>query len=334
MNAPFLGVIGAGSWGTALAVHLANCGSHIRLWGNDLPHLEQMARDRTNTKYLPGVPLPDNVEPVFDPAQLREAEALIVVPPSKAMRDVASRLVELDLPPAIPLLSCTKGIEFHTGLRMSQILAENLPTHPVAVLSGPSHAEEVARFAPTAVVIGCENALVTGRLQRRFSSPTFRAYSSTDVAGIELGGALKNVFAIAAGVGDGLGLGDNSKAALVTRSMVEMIRLGTCMGGNRETFMGLSGIGDLMVTCFSRHGRNRAVGERLGRGETLEAIAASTPMVAEGVPATLSAFEQARRFELSTPIIDGMQALLFDGVAPKEAMMQLLSRSLRAESDS
>jgi glycerol-3-phosphate dehydrogenase (NAD(P)+) len=214
---------------------------------------------------------------------------------------------------------------------MSEILSESFPENPVAVLSGPSHAEEVARQMPTAVVLGCRDTAAGQRLQQAFSGPFFRAYTSADVAGIELGGALKNVFAIAAGVGDGLGLGDNSKAALVTRSLAELVRLGTALGGQRETFYGLSGLGDLMVTCFSRHSRNRAVGERLGKGESLQSIISSMSMVAEGVPTTYSAFECARRFGVDTPVIDQMRALLDGATHAREALVALLSRDPKSE---
>ena len=214
---------------------------------------------------------------------------------------------------------------------MSEILSETLPDHPIAVLSGPSHAEEVSRGAPTAAVIGCADMALAKELQFLFVSKNFRAYTSNDVTGIELGGALKNIFAIAAGVCDGLGLGDNAKAALVTRSLAELVRLGCALGGHRDTFQGLSGIGDLMVTCFSKHSRNRSVGERLAKGETLGSISASMRMVAEGVPTTYSAFECARRLNVDTPIIDQIKLLLDGALSPKEALSALLARDPRSE---
>ena len=259
------------------------------------------------------------------------AELILVVPPSKGMRGVA-RLLAAATPQA-PLVSFTKGIEQGSGLRMSEILQQALPDSPIAVLSGPSHAEEVAIGMPTAVVLGCEDAELAARIQLALNGQTFRVYTSTDVAGIELGGALKNIFAIAAGVSDGLGFGDNSKAALVTRALVELVRLGTALGGRRATFRGLSGIGDLMVTCFSHHSRNRGVGERLGRGETPEQIAASMQMVAEGVPTALSAYECARRFGVETPIIDAVHGLLYSGKSPREVLAEILSREPKPEED-
>jgi glycerol-3-phosphate dehydrogenase (NAD(P)+) len=199
------------------------------------------------------------------------------------------------------------------------------------VLSGPSHAEEVARQAPTAVVLGCALPELLAQLQTVFCNTTFRAYTSSDITGIELGGALKNIFALAAGISDGLQLGDNTKAALVTRSLAELVRLGVALGGKAETFQGLSGIGDLMVTCFSKHSRNRSVGERLGKGESLGHIVSSMSMIAEGVPTTYSAHECARKLDVQTPIIDHIRLILDGALSPAEAMNALLSRDPRPE---
>ncbi|MEK0446927.1 MAG: hypothetical protein RLZZ399_2248, partial [Verrucomicrobiota bacterium] len=212
-----------------------------------------------------------------------------------------------------------------------EIIREALPEHPVAVLSGPSHAEEVARRSPTAVVLGCEDETLGRQLQRVFCNSSFRAYTNSDLIGVELGGALKNIFAIAAGICDGLRLGDNTKAALVTRSLAELIRLGTALGGKPETFQGLGGIGDLMVTCFSQHSRNRAVGERLGRGESLSHIVGSMQMVAEGVPTTYSAQECAKRLNVETPIIDHIRLVLDAQMTAMEALAALLARDPKPE---
>lgn len=328
-------VIGAGGWGTALGVLLARQGVEVALWGYDPVHVAEMRETRRNETYLPGIELPEEVTPVAGlEAAVKGAELVLCVTPSKAVRQVAGQLFESDaLPQGVPLLSCTKGIEHGTGLRMSEILEAAFPRNPVAVLSGPSHAEEVVCGAPTAVVIGTADEGLATRLQSVFSGETFRAYRSSDVAGIELGGALKNVYALAAGVSDGLGLGDNTKAALITRSLAEMVRLGVELGGRKETFQGLSGVGDLMVTCFSRHSRNRGVGERLGRGETIEAILASMKMVAEGVPTTRSARECARRGGIEVPVIDQVYAILWEGKPPAEALASLMGRELRAEED-
>lgn len=326
-------VVGAGSWGTALAVWLAEQGSAVTLWGHNARHVDDLRRDRANTAYLPEVQLPPEVRPTADLADLRGADLALLVTPSRALREVAGKVAAAGLAEGAVLLSCTKGIEHGSGLRMSQVLAECLPGHPVAVLSGPSHAEEVARGGPTAIVLGCAESRTGEALQRLFNAAALRAYTSDDVAGIELGGALKNVFAIAAGLSDGLGFGDNAKAALVTRSLAELIRLSLQLGGRRETFQGLSGIGDLMVTCFSRLSRNRQVGERLGRGESLEAITGSMRMVAEGVPTALSAFEQARRTGVETPIIDQVHAILTGQRSPVNALRELFTRDPKAESD-
>jgi glycerol-3-phosphate dehydrogenase (NAD(P)+) len=328
-----VGIIGAGSWGTALGLVLQENGLPVTIWGHDAEHTALVQREHANSAYLPGVELPVDLRFTAELDDLAPCDLLLLVTPSKALREVTSRLSTVTLREDAVLLSCTKGVERGSGLRMSEIIAESFPVQAVAVLSGPSHAEEVARKMPTAVVLGCGDAAVAQRLQQAFSTPFFRTYTNDDVAGIELGGALKNIFALAAGVSDGLGLGDNSKAALVTRALAELVRLGTALGGRRETFQGLSGIGDLMVTCFSRHSRNRAVGERLGKGETLSSIVSSMNMVAEGVPTTYSAFECARRLGIVTPIIDEMKSLLDGTHSPRETLSNLLRRDLRDEGE-
>lgn len=326
-----IAVVGAGSWGTALALLLHENGAAVTVWGHDAEAIAKIGDLRENQIYLPGVRLPEAVQFTAGLESINHADLVLLVVPSRAMREIASRLGTIGLRKDTLLLSCTKGVERGSGLRMSEILSETLPGHPIAVLSGPSHAEEVSRGAPTAVVLGCTEAAFGKKLQSLFFSKNFRAYTSSDVTGIELGGALKNIFAIAAGVCDGLGLGDNAKAALVTRSLAELVRLGCALGGQRDTFQGLSGIGDLMVTCFSRHSRNRLVGERLARGESIGAISASMRMVAEGVPTTYSAFECARRLSVETPIIDQIKLLLDGALSPKEALGALLARDPRAE---
>ena len=328
-------VLGAGSWGTALAVWLAERGQPVILWGHDPAHVSRLRSTRENARYLPGVQLPTAVTPTEHLDATVGADLVIFVTPSHALRRVAGEFAAVA--PSAPvrplLLSCTKGLEVGTGQRMSQILAACLPGSEVAVLSGPSHAEEVGRNRPTALVLGAERPEAAARLQKLFNAGALRAYTSDDVTGIELGGALKNIFAIAAGVGDGLGFGDNAKAALVTRSLAELVRLGVKLGGRRETFQGLSGIGDLMVTCFSRHSRNRQVGERLGRGERLAAIVESMSMVAEGVPTARSAFAYAREQDTPTPVIDQVHALLYEDLLPSEALRSLFQRDPRSESE-
>lgn len=328
-----IGIIGAGSWGTALAILLAKKGAPIALWGNDAAHIERMKATRANEDYLPGVPLADGIGPTSDLRETVAADLVLFVTPSTAIREVSKRVAALDPREQTVFLCCTKGIEQGSGLRMSEVLREVFPNNPIGVLSGPSHAEEVSRRMPTAVALGSENADALEQLQQALSTKLFRTYTSSDVAGIELGGALKNVFAIAAGVSDGLGFGDNSKAALVTRSLAELTRLGVALGGRRETFQGLSGMGDLIVTCFSRHSRNRSVGERLGRGETVEEIRRSMKMVAEGISTTLSSSECARRLGIDTPIIDQVYAALYEKKSARGGMMELLSRDPKPEEE-
>jgi glycerol-3-phosphate dehydrogenase (NAD(P)+) len=331
MSFQHAGIVGAGSWGTALAILLHENGLPITVWGHSAEHIAQVAATHKNGAYLPGITLPESIRFTAELDDLAACDLILFVTPSKAVREMASRLSTTAVPQDAVLLSCTKGVERGTGLRMSEILAESFPHNVVAVLSGPGHAEEVARKMPTAVVLGCADAATLQRLQPAFTTAFFRPYTSGDVAGIELGGALKNIFAIAAGVCDGLGLGDNSKAALVTRSLAELIRLGVALGGQRDTFQGLSGIGDLMVTCFSQHSRNHAVGERLGRGERLADIVSSMNMVAEGVPTTYSAYECARRLGVETPILDQMKALLDGELSAREVATNLITREPKAE---
>jgi glycerol-3-phosphate dehydrogenase (NAD(P)+) len=328
-----IAVLGAGSWGTAIAVWLAGRGWPVTLWGHNPEHIARMQETGRNDVYLPGVSLPPAIAPVADLRGVAGADLVVFVTPSQALRGVAKQLRPVGLDPGTILLSCAKGIEFGSGRRMSEILAEHWPAHGIAVLSGPSHAEEVARNSPTAVVLGAADAQIGVRLQTLFNAAALRVYTSDDVPGIELGGALKNIYAIAAGMSDGLGLGDNAKSALVTRALAELVRLGSKLGGRRETFQGLSGVGDLMVTCFSRHSRNRLVGERLGRGESLDAITASMCMVAEGVPTVRSAFAIARAHGIETPVLDQVHAILYEGLSPAGALREMLLRDPRPEFD-
>jgi glycerol-3-phosphate dehydrogenase (NAD(P)+) len=324
-------IIGAGGWGTALAILWSKRGNSITLWGNDPERAAKLGETRENSEYLPGVRLPDAIRVTSDIADCSGADLIVFVTPSVALRAVAKRLQAASLKAGAVLLSGTKGIEHGTGMRMSEVLHETFPNHTVAVLSGPNLAVEIARDLPTAAVLGCRNHDCAEELQSYLGSERFRIYSSDETIGIELGGALKNVFAIAAGAGDGFGLGDNSKAALVTRSLAELLRLGTAMGGNPRTFYGLSGAGDLIATCFSQLSRNRRVGERLGRGETVEQIRASTHTVAEGIPTAKSAFECARKLQIETPIIDQIYSVVHEGKRPDQAMQELLGRDQKSE---
>ena len=324
-------IIGAGGWGTALAILWSKRGNPITLWGNDPGRAATLRETRENSEYLPGIKLPGAIYVTSDIADCRSADLIVFVTPSVALRSVAKRLQAANLNSGAILLSGTKGIEHGSGMRMSEVLHETFPDHTVAVLSGPNLAVEIARGLPTAAVLGCRNHECAAELQSYLGSERFRIYSSDETIGIELGGALKNVFAIAAGAGDGFGLGDNSKAALVTRSLAELLRLGTAMGGNPRTFYGLSGAGDLIATCFSQLSRNRRVGERLGRGETVEQIRASTHTVAEGIPTAKSAFECARKLQIETPIIDQIYSVVHEGKRPDQAMQELLGRDQKSE---
>ena len=328
-----ISIIGAGSWGTALAILLAEHRGQVLLWGHNPKVVDELVSSRTNNAYLPGLRLPPNVYGTGDLAETADADLIVFVTPSKATRDVATALAGHGPKAGQAVVSCTKGIEHDTGKLMSQVISECLPGCRMAVLSGPNHAEEVAQRIPAAGVIGSEDPALLETLQRIFSVPSFRAYTSDDVTGIQLGGALKNIFAIAAGVSDGFNMGDNAKAGLVTRSLAEMMRLGVALGGRQETFFGLSGVGDLMVTCFSRHSRNRKVGERLGRGESPKEIESSMQMVAEGVPTALSAWQCAQRLGIEVPVTKQIHAVLYEGKPPHEAMWELLGRPPKAEAD-
>jgi glycerol-3-phosphate dehydrogenase (NAD(P)+) len=320
-------VLGTGAWGTALAKVLHENGNAVTLWDIDIRTLEELRRGRSE-RYLPGVELPKDwkVEADFEKAA-GGAECLVLAIPSQAFRTVAAKLKgHLAI-----LVSVTKGIEFKTGDTMSRILREQAPANRVAVLSGPSFAREVAKGIPTTVVCASESDGTARTVQGLFHRPEFRIYRSTDVLGVEYGGALKNIIAIAAGVSDGLGYGDNTKAGLVTRALSEMRRLGMACGAQSETFAGLSGLGDLMLTCFSKQSRNRDLGERLGRGETMAVIQASHPKLAEGHPTARSAHQLARDKNVPAPIIDEVYALLYEGKEPKKAVQDLISRAFKAE---
>lgn len=323
-------VLGAGSWGTALAILWAKSGRNITLWGHDPERVERLRNARENADYLPGVELPRAIELTAEVKDCADADLIVFVTPSIAVRHVAETLRAFISTQPV-LLSCTKGIEHRTGLRISEILSETFPESTVAVLSGPNLAVEVSRGLPTAAVLGCSKNDCAEELQQHLGSQRFRIYTSDETTGIELGGALKNVFAIAAGISDGFGLGDNSKAALVTRALAELLRLGTAMGGQPRTFYGLSGTGDLIATCFSQLSRNRRVGEQLGRGRSLDEIVAGTKMVAEGVPTTKSAYECARRLGIETPIIDQVFHILYEAKNPAEALEELLARDQKSE---
>lgn len=311
-----------------MAVLLRKAGQGVTLWGHDGPELEKMRRNGRNERFLPGVELPREL--IFEAKlgqAIAEAEWVVIAVPSKAFREVSLHLRDYQG----VIVSVTKGIEDESGLTMCGILGTTAPNAKCAALSGPTFAIEVARDVPTAIVAASRDLAIASQVQQLFNRPTFRVYTSTDLLGVELGGALKNVIAIAAGIGDGLGFGDNTKAALVTRAMVEMRRLGVACGAQIETFTGLSGLGDLMVTCFSKHSRNRGFGERVGRGEKASEIAASMAAVAEGYPTARSAHHLARKHDIVTPVIDETYAMLYEGKDVRQAVRDLMTRDLKAE---
>lgn len=322
-------VVGAGAWGTALGLILDRNQHAVTFWGHQPATLQELSISRTHPS-LAGVKLPETFtyEPDLNRA-VTGSDAVVMAVPSKAFRAVAAKT------PASGklVISVTKGIEYASGSTMSAVLRETIRGAQVAALSGPTFALEVAKGAPAAIVAAAESAELSKEVQAMFHRPKFRVYSSTDLLGVELGGALKNVIAIAAGIGDGLGLGDNSKAALVTRALAEMKRLGLACGAHPETFWGLSGLGDLTATCFSRLSRNRLFGEKIGRGATLAEIAAAGAPLAEGYPTTRSAWRLAQRQGVETPIIEQVHSLLYEGKDFRQALEDLTARGLKAELD-
>jgi glycerol-3-phosphate dehydrogenase (NAD(P)+) len=323
-------VLGAGSWGTALAVHLHEAGAEVRLWGVVQEDLDEMERCRENRKFLPGIRLPERVNVLRElEAALEGADFTLYVVPSQAVREVATRVAATGLG-SIPVCAA-KGLELGTLKRMSEVLGECLGDCDPVILTGPSHAEEVSRGIPTSVVAAAHAEPRARAVQRLCSTRAFRVYTNDDVAGCEYGAALKNIIAIAAGVCDGIGWGDNTKGALLTRGLAEISRLGVALGGRRETFFGLAGMGDLITTAMSRHSRNRHVGERIGRGEPLSEVLGNMVMVAEGVSTARAARDLGHARGVELPITEQVCAMLFEGRGPREALQALMSRDLKSE---
>ena len=325
-------IIGDGGWGTALALHLHRQQQRVRLWGPSPEIIAATRAQRENRLYLPKIKLPAELSWTADPqAALQDADLALLAVPSKFCRATFARFQNI-MPTQCPLLSVSKGLDADTGKRITELAAEFFPDNPIAALSGPSLAHDVARQMPTAVVIAGPDALAR-HLQNIFISPRFRVYTSADIIGVELGGALKNVIAIAVGASDGLGFSDNTRAALITRGLAEMTRLGCALGAQPETFAGLSGIGDLIVTCTSQLSRNHGVGERLGRGETIEQITNAMAQVAEGVTTCATARRLGQQHKISTPIIDEVHALIHNQKSPPDAVRSLLERDARPETE-
>ncbi|MFZ0450704.1 MAG: NAD(P)H-dependent glycerol-3-phosphate dehydrogenase [Desulfatiglandaceae bacterium] len=329
-----IGVIGAGSWGTALANLLASKGKSVDLWVREKEVYDQIRLGHENGSFLPGCVLPDNLRPVrsFEEA-LYEKELALVVVPSHVFREVLGSMRPY-LQGDVPLIAGTKGIENATGMMMSQVAASILPEafmKTYACLSGPSFAKEVSSGYPTAVTIACYDMTQAERMQRLFSTPFFRVYITEDLIGTQLGGALKNVIAIAAGVSDGLGFGHNPRAALITRGLAEITRLGVAMGANPHTFAGLAGMGDLVLTCTGDMSRNRTVGLKLGKGLSLDEITDGMKMVAEGIKTARSAYELSRKIGVELPIITQVYEVLYRKKDPREAVKALMARELKVE---
>lgn len=324
-------ILGTGSFGTAIAKLLSPKLEEILIVGRDFDVVHSINHHHVNSKYLSSIALPHHLKASTSMDALKDYPLVIFAVPTSATLSCAVALSNLGIPKETILLSSAKGIEKDTMRRMSRILSDSFPVNPIAVISGPNHAEELACGQPACAVIGSSNEEISQQLQQLFSLPHFRAYTSLDVAGIELGGAIKNVYAIAAGIAHGLKLGDNAVAALVTRALAEMTRLGVALGGQVETFAGLSGVGDLLVTCFSEHSRNHRVGFALGNGKSLQEATESLGMVAEGVPNTLSIYEASERIGARTPIIDSVYSILYQNKPAAIAMRDLLSRDPRPE---
>jgi glycerol-3-phosphate dehydrogenase (NAD(P)+) len=324
-------VIGDGGWGTALALVLHGRGIPVRLWSREPDYAAAMERSRANPRYLPGVALPPGLRVTADGEEaLGDAVLAVSAVPTQHLAATWKPLAGL-LGRRTPLVSVSKGLEIGTLRRPTEILADVAGPRPLAALSGPSHAEEVARGLPCAVVAASRSPRLAASVQALLSSERFRVYRLSDVVGVEFAGAAKNVVAVAAGISDGLGLGDSAKAALITRGAVEMARLGRALGARQATFHGLAGIGDLIVTCASRHGRNRALGERLGRGESLAAILASVPTVAEGVPTAKALVALTRRLRVEMPIAAEVHRILHEGKDPRRALADLMGRAPKSE---
>lgn len=326
-----ISVLGAGSWGTALALLLHNNGHEVILWSALGEEIDVLREKRENVSKLPGVKIPEAIDITTDlERSLRDADVAVLAVPSPYIRSTCKRMAPY-MKKGQRIVNVAKGVEEKTLMTLSEIIEQELPGAEVSVLSGPSHAEEVGRGLPTTCVVGASSEKTAKYLQDVFMSPVFRVYISPDILGIELGGALKNVIALAAGIADGLGYGDNTKAALITRGIAEIARLGMKMGGRLETFSGLTGIGDLIVTCASVHSRNRRAGVLIGQGYTMEEAMKEVNMVVEGVFSTKAAVALARKYQVELPIIEQVSQVLFEGKSPRDAVSTLMLRDQKIE---
>lgn len=319
-------VLGAGSWGTALALVVAKKGYNVSMWTLNEEQCNKINKDKENIDYLPGVVIPDNIVVTTNIEEaVKDGTIIVLAVPSQAIRSVCRQIKPFVKDKQI-LVDVAKGLEKGTGLRLSDVCNQELPNNKYVVLSGPSHAEEVSRDIPTTVVVSSEDIHIAEIVQDIFMSPKFRVYTNPDVVGVELGGALKNIIAFGAGICDGLGYGDNAKAALMTRGIKEIGRLGVAMGAKASTFSGLSGIGDLIVTCTSMHSRNRRAGILIGQGKTLEETLAEVKMVVEGITATDVAYNVAKELNVEMPITNAIYSVLYDNANPDEVVTELMMR--------
>jgi glycerol-3-phosphate dehydrogenase (NAD(P)+) len=328
-----LAVVNAGGWGTALAVLLGTAGYQVRLWCRRAALAQEIEVRRENTVYLPGVEVPSAVRPTSLLSNaLDGADAVILVPISRVIRETARQVAPF-LADSVPVMHASKGLDYPSLGRLSEVIAQELGRDParVAALSGPTHAEEVGRGLPTAAVVACADASVADGFRDLLHGPMFRVYTSTDIVGVELCGALKNVIALATGASDGLGYGDNSRAALITRSLVEIGRLVQAAGGDARSVAGLAGLGDVVVTCTSVHSRNRWAGEQIGRGRTPAEIVASTPKVIEGIPATRAAVELGQRYGVDLPVCQQVDQVINHAAPVREILSRLMAREATVE---
>jgi len=325
-----ISILGSGGWGTALGLLLHENGHEVTLWSKFQEEADAL-RDTRQNRYLPGIMLPADLQFTTDLACVTEADLVVLAVPSFAIRSTFAAIKPL-LPEATPVVIVSKGIERETSKTFFEIGRDELgDKHPLAILSGPSHAEEVSRGVPTACVAASDDPMVAGLVQDAFMSERFRVYTSADIIGVELGGALKNIIAVGAGIADGLGYGDNTTAALMTRGLDEMATLAVARGGTRETLAGLTGLGDLIVTCTSKHSRNRRAGQFIGQGYTVEEAMEKVGAVVEGYYATAAAMELARPTGISLPIIEELYRVLYEGKCPRTVLRDLMSRSKKAE---
>lgn len=326
-----IGIIGAGSWGTALALLLSNNGHQVKVWSIIEDEIKMLQEKHEHVDKLPGIKLPETITFTTDLKEaVEEKDLLVLAVPSPFTRSTSQKMREF-VPEGQLIVNVAKGIEENTMKTLSEMIEEEIPQAEVSVLSGPSHAEEVGRGLPTTCVVGAKNEETAAYIQEIFMNKVFRVYTSDDILGIELGGALKNVIALAAGVADGLGYGDNIKAALITRGISEISRLGVAMGGKKETFGGLTGIGDLIVTCASMHSRNRRAGILIGQGYTMEEAMAEVKMIVEGVYSAKAAVQLANKYQIELPIIEQVYTVLFEGASPRAAVDILMGRERKSE---